>query len=154
MSTSVADLNFVTVRGYTSAGSRGTPVGTVTERRPEWSGRDAVAQVQDAVAESVLVEELEVGADARREGRLSAAEDHGPDEQLALVHEAGLEGPGSEVRPADGEVAGGFGLQFLDGVGVEVSFEASGGCRDCGQGGGVDDLVGRPPGTREVGGEV
>jgi hypothetical protein len=32
----------------------------------------------------------------------------------------------------------------LDGVVVEVVFEAGGGCRDCGQGGGADDLVGRP----------
>jgi hypothetical protein len=87
-----------------------------------------VAEVHDAVVESVLVEELEVGADAGREGRLAAAEEHGPDEELALVDQAGFEGPGGEVRPADGEVAGGFGLQFLDGVGVEVVFEAGGGC--------------------------
>ena len=99
-------------------------MGTAAERRPEWSGGDAVAEVHDAVAESVLVKELEVGADARREGWLATAEDHGPDEQLALVDEAGLEGPSSEVRPADGEVAGGFGLQFSDGVGVEVVFES------------------------------
>src|SRR6516165_2943654 len=135
-------------------GLEGAPVGIAAERRPEWSGRDAVADVHDAVAESLLVKELEVGADARREGWLATTEDHGPDEQLALVDEAGLEGPSSEVRPADGEVASGFGLQFSDGVGVEVVFETSGGCRHCGQGGGVDDLVGRPPSTGEVGGEV
>jgi len=76
--------------------------------------------VYDAVAESVLVEELEVGADARREGRLATAEEHGPDEEPALVDQAGFEGPGGEVRPADGEVAGGCGLQFVDGVGVEL----------------------------------
>jgi hypothetical protein len=55
--------------------------------------------VHDAVAESVLVEELEVGADARRDGRLATAEDHGPDEELALVDQAGFEGLGSEARP-------------------------------------------------------
>ena len=64
----------------------------------------------DAVAESVLVDELEVGADACGEGRLATAEDHGPDEELALVDQAGFEGLGGEVRPADGEVAGGFSL--------------------------------------------
>lgn len=110
--------------------------------------------MHDAVAESVIIEELEVGADARREGRLATAEDHGPDEELALVDQAGLEGPGREVRPADGKVAGGCGLQFLNGIGVEVVFEPRGGCGDCGQGGGVDDLVGRPPSTGEVGCEV
>ena len=47
-------------------------MGTVTEGRREWSGRDLVAEVHDAVAESVLVEEFEVGADARREGSASA----------------------------------------------------------------------------------
>src|SRR5207249_2798286 len=97
------------------------------ERRPEWSGRDAVAELHDTVTKSVLVEELEVGADARREHRLATAEDQGPDEELALVDKAGFEGLGGEVRPADGEVAGGC-LQFLDGVGVEVVFEASPRC--------------------------
>jgi hypothetical protein len=82
--------------------------------------------VHDAVAESVLVEELEVGADARREGRLATADDHGPDEELALVDQAGFEGLGGEVRSADGEVAGGFSVQFFDGVVVEVVFEAAG----------------------------
>src|SRR5262245_36812906 len=33
--------------------------------------------LHDAVVETVLVEQLEVGADARREGRLATAEDHG-----------------------------------------------------------------------------
>ena len=61
-----------------------------------------------------------MGADARRQGRFAAADDHGPDEQLAFVDQACCEGPGGQVRPADGEVAGGCGLQFLDGVGVEV----------------------------------
>ena len=91
-------------------GLEGAPVGIAAERRPEWSGRDAVAEMHDAVAESVLVKELEVGADARWEGWLAAAEDHGPDEELALVDQAGFEGLGGEVRPADGEVAGGFSL--------------------------------------------
>jgi hypothetical protein len=77
----------------------------------------------------VLVEELEVGAEARRQGRFAAADDHGPDEQLAFVDQTCCEGPGGQVRPADGEVAGGCGLQFLDGGGVEFAFEAGGGRR-------------------------
>src|SRR5262245_45119919 len=89
--------------------------------QPSWSGRDAVAEVDDAVVESALVEEFEVGADACGEGRLAAAEDHGPDEQLAFVDQACCEGLGGQVCPADGEVAGGCGLQFLDRGGVEVA---------------------------------
>jgi hypothetical protein len=64
--------------------------------------------------ESVLVEELEVGEEAHRQGRVAAADDHGPDEQLAFVDQTCCEGPGGQVRPADGEVAGGCGLRFLD----------------------------------------
>ena len=55
----------------------------------------------------------------RREGGLATAEDHWPDEELALVDQAGFEGPGGEVRPADGEVAGGCGLQRFHGVGLK-----------------------------------
>ena len=97
-----ADLDFVRAGDRRPDGSRSTTrAGTAIERRPEWSGRDAVAEVHDAVAKSVLVEELKVGADARRERRLATAEDHGPNEELALVDQAGFEGPGSEVRPAE-----------------------------------------------------
>jgi hypothetical protein len=71
----------------------------------------------------VLVEQLELGADVRREGRLAVAEDRGPDEELALVDEARLEGPRREHRPADNDVVRGFGLQRSDRVGVEAVFE-------------------------------
>ena len=96
----------------------------------------------------MLVEELEVGAGARRQGWFAAADDHGPDEQLAFVDQACCEGAGGQVGPADGEVAGGCGLQFLDGAGVEVAFEAGGSRRHGGQGRGVDDLVGCLPARR------
>src|SRR5665213_633290 len=94
------DVAFVPLRADVPV--QGGPARGHRHRTPSWwSGWDAVAKVYDAVAESVLVEEFEVGADARREGRLSAAEDHGPHEQLALVDEARIEGPRREVRPAD-----------------------------------------------------
>ena len=55
---------------------------------------------------------------------------------------------------ADGDLLEGFMHvtgRLPDGI---EPFETSGGCRHCGQRGGVDDLVGRPPSTGEVGGEV
>ena len=45
----------------------------------------------DAVAESALVEELELGARVGRQRRLAPTEDDGPDEQVALVNQPGLE---------------------------------------------------------------
>ena len=44
----------------------------------------------DAVAESALVEELELGAHVGRQRRLAPTGDDGPDEQLALIHQPGL----------------------------------------------------------------
>jgi hypothetical protein len=46
---------------------------------------------------------------------------------------------GAQAGPADGEVAGGCGLQFWTAA-VEVAFESGGGCRHGGQGRGVTTL--------------
>ena len=78
----------------------------------------------DAVSESALVEELEVGAHVGRQRRLAPADDHGPDEQLALVDQPGLESLRREVRTSYGEIAAGCGLQFVYRGGVEVAFES------------------------------
>jgi hypothetical protein len=56
----------------------------------------------DAVCESVLIEELELGARIGWQRRVASAENHGPDEQLALVETPGLEGVRREVRTSDG----------------------------------------------------
>lgn len=65
----------------------------------------AVAEVYDAVSESALIEELEVGAHAGRQPWLAPADDNGPDEQLALVDQPGLESLRREVRTSYGEIA-------------------------------------------------
>jgi hypothetical protein len=75
--------------------------------------RRAVAEEYDAVSESALIEELEVGARVGRQRRLAATDDHGPHEQLALVNQAGLESLRREVRTSYGEIAAGRGLQLL-----------------------------------------
>jgi hypothetical protein len=54
--------------------------------------------VYDAVAESALVEELELGERVGRECRLAPTEDYGPDEQVALVDQPGFECLCREVR--------------------------------------------------------
>src|SRR5690349_4481279 len=94
----------------------------------------AVAQVQDAVAESALIEELKVGAHAGRQPWLAAADGKGPDEQLALVDQAGLESLRREVGATYGEIAAGRGLQFVYGGGVETAFESGVGGRHRGKG--------------------
>jgi len=43
--------------------------------------------VYDAVGESALVEERELGARVGRQRRLAPTEDDGPDEQVALVNQ-------------------------------------------------------------------
>lgn len=43
----------------------------------------------DAVSDSALIEELEVGARVDRQRRLAPTDDYGPDEQLALVNQPG-----------------------------------------------------------------
>jgi hypothetical protein len=80
--------------------------------------------VYDAVSESALVEELEVGAHAGRQPWLAPADDHGPDEQLALVNQPGLESLRREVGTSYGEIAAGHGLQFVYRGGVELAFES------------------------------
>ena len=85
--------------------------------------RRAVAEEYDAVSESALIAELEVGARVGRQRRLAATDDHGPHEQLALVNQAGLESLRREVCTSYGEIAAGRGLQLVYRGGVEVAFE-------------------------------
>ena len=67
----------------------------------------------DAVAESALVEERELGARVGRQRRVAPTEDDGPDEQLALVDQPGPERLRREVRTSDEEIASGRGLQLV-----------------------------------------
>jgi pimeloyl-ACP methyl ester carboxylesterase len=84
----------------------------------------AVTEVDNAVSESALVEELEVGAHAGRQPRLAPADDYGQHQQPALVDQPGLESLGREVGSSDEEIAVGRGLQFAYCGGVESAFEA------------------------------
>src|SRR5829696_2867716 len=93
------DLCADRVRAPCSEARRASSTGTSETGARGRSCWDAVAEVYDAVVESVFVEEFEVGADARGQGRFAAADDHGPDEQLAFVDQACCHGPGARLAP-------------------------------------------------------
>jgi len=76
--------------------------------------------VYDAVAESALVEESELGTRVGRERRVAPTEEHGPDEQVALVDQPGLESLRCEVRTSHHEIDSGRSLQVTYRTGVEV----------------------------------
>ena len=70
------------------------------------SGRDAVADVNDTIAEPALVEELKVSARVARKRRLARADEYRTDEQLTLIDEPGPESVRGEVRASHGEIFG------------------------------------------------
>jgi hypothetical protein len=59
---------------------------------------DAVTQVDHTVAESPLVQQLEIDADVVREERIAATDDRRPDEELVLVDQPR---PGSPAPPSE-----------------------------------------------------
>jgi len=67
----------------------------------------------DAVGESVLVEELEVGAHVGRQCGLAPTEDEWPDEQLELVDQTGHESLCCEVRTTHKEIPTGGRFQAV-----------------------------------------
>src|SRR5215210_31053 len=128
------------------------PLG-VALRKPwgsDSAGGDAVAEVDHAIAEAPLVEQLEGGLDPVRQRGVARADDDRRQVQLELVDQPGAKRLRSELRPRDAEVALRLGLHAADGLGVELALHARP------RGGGrlerarVDDLVGRPPDLREV----
>ena len=110
----------------------------------------AVAEIDGAAAEPVLLRQGQVHADLVRQGPGAAAHDGRDDEQLVLVHQPGRDSLGGEPRAADGEVAVGRFLQLSHLFRVEVPLDAGpGGVRRL-ERGGVHDLVRRLPDPREV----
>ena len=71
----------------------------------------AVAEVDDAAAESVLVDELEIGAGVGWQCGVAPTEDDWPDEQGELVDQPGDESLCCEVRATDQQIPTGGGLQ-------------------------------------------
>ncbi|MGZ4588715.1 MAG: hypothetical protein ACXVX9_13040, partial [Mycobacteriaceae bacterium] len=71
-------------------------------RRAWWrgrSGRDAVAEVHDTVAESAIVQQLEVGASVAGQRGLASAEEDRTDEQTALIDQPALESVRARCGP-------------------------------------------------------
>src|SRR4051812_5652588 len=113
-------------------------------------GRDAVADVDDTIAEPALVEELKVRARVTWERRLAGADEYGTDEQLTLIDEPRTESVRGEVRASHREIFGRGRLQATDGVGVEVALELRLGGRHLSQGRGIDNLVRSLPDAGEL----
>jgi hypothetical protein len=55
--------------------------------------------MHDAVSEPALVEELQVAAIATRQRGLASTDDHGPDEEPALVNQPGLKACAARCAP-------------------------------------------------------
>ncbi len=99
--------------------------------------------MDDAAAEPVLVDELQIDAHVGRQCGGAPTEDDWPDEQGQFVDQPSDESLGCQVRATDQQVPTGGGLQVAYRAGVEVAFEPSVRGAWCGQGRGVDDLVRR-----------
>ena len=84
--------------------SRGTLVRSA-RRVCRRSGADAVVQVDHAVVEPVLVDQLEIQPYVVRQRRRAAAHDHREEEQVQLVDQPGLERLARELGAADAEIA-------------------------------------------------
>src|SRR5829696_4612952 len=78
----------------------------------------AVAEIDHAVAETALVQQLQLQADIVGEGLLAASHYDGCDEQLAFVDQPGLERVAGEIRTAHRQVTLPRRLQPTDRVGV------------------------------------
>src|SRR3712207_6376378 len=63
-----------------------------------------VARVDQSAVEGTLFDQLQIEAHAVGEEPLAAADHARGDEQVVLVHQAGRDGLGREVRAIDGEV--------------------------------------------------
>ena len=101
--------------------------------------------MDDTAAESVLVDELKIGARLGRQCGVAPTEDDRPDEQGQLVDQPGDESLCCEVRATDQQIR--MAAASARVPWVEVAFEPSvrGGRGQVG----VDDLVRRLPCARE-----
>jgi hypothetical protein len=105
----------------------------------------AVSEVDDAAAESMLVDELKIGVRVGRECGVALTEGDWPGEQHELVDHLGAESLYCEVWAADQRIPIGGGLQLGYRAGGEAALEPCVRSGRRGQGRGVDDLVHRLP---------
>src|SRR5439155_3590630 len=105
----------------------------------------AVAEVDHAVAETALAQQLELHADVVGEALVAAAHHDGRNEQVDLVDQASPDRLAGEVGTANGEVSFGLRFHLRDRFRVEGSLDPRPGARYRLQSRGVHDLVGRLP---------
>jgi len=112
---------------------------------------DSVVEVDHAVSEDPLIEQLESLADpVLGEGALARSDDYRDEEQLVLVHQPGPDGVGGELGAAHRQWVTRGRLQPPNRRRVERSLDAGPRAGDGCQGLRVDDLVGRLPDLREL----
>src|SRR5580704_15868861 len=84
-----------------------------------------VAEVHHAVAEAALVEQLKVDPDASGQRALAAAHHHGRDEQVALVHQPGLDRLAGQPGAAHADIPARARFQLPDGLRLELPLDPS-----------------------------
>src|SRR5690349_4156486 len=84
---------------------------------------DRVADVDDAIVESSVVNQLEVESYASRQRRLAAADEDRAQQQHALVDKAVPEGLGRDPRASDAQVRAGALLEPLHRLGLELPLD-------------------------------
>src|SRR4051794_5903884 len=104
--------------GSSPADSSRGPARVAVASRP-----DAVVEVNHAVAEAALVEELELQADMVGEGLFAASHHDGREEQVALVDQPGLDRLGGEVGTAHGDVTSRCRFQLANRFRIEASLD-------------------------------
>src|SRR6266540_6727923 len=109
----------------------------------------AVVEVNHAVAETALVQQLELQARTPGEELFAASHHDGREEQVALVDQPRLDRLGGEVGTAHGDVTSRSGFQLPDRFGVEVALDPRSRAGYRLQRLRVDDLVGGLPDLRE-----
>src|SRR6202045_4684862 len=81
-------------------------------------------EAYDAALKAVLVQQLELGMDAGRQGALATADKDRAEEEKALVDQPLGDRPAGELRPADRDVRLRALLQPLDRRGVELALDS------------------------------
>jgi hypothetical protein len=111
---------------------------------------DGVSQGDHAVAEPVLLDELQLQPRTVLEEPVSATDDSGTDDHLDLVDQASLQCMRRELGSVDSEVVVGVGNEPSDRVRIELPLDSYPRAARLGESPGVNDLVGRLPLPRKV----
>jgi hypothetical protein len=103
-----------------------------------------------ALAETALVQKIQLDADVTGQYPYAAAKQNWHDEQFILIDQPGPDGLSGQVRPLHRHTVRQLLLQLTNGLRVEFPLKARIRGGDRLQRSGIDDLLGRLPDPREV----